>query len=108
VTVEDLSYLLSANPVSVYEREKWNAADRAEHRAELARQAAESAELADRSATQRTLFHDPQGDVWARHASGLRDHEADARTAADMRAERFGDFDPSTGQWAVARDWRPA
>lgn len=40
------------------------------------------------------LEHDPSGDVWARHAEGVkRDREADKQTRKAMQREKLGEYD---------------
>jgi len=64
-------------------------------------------ELGRRSAELGAQFHDPQGDVWRRHADGPEiDHDADRAVREDMQREKHGEYDED-GNFRPST-WRPA
>lgn len=67
----------------------------------------EQDELAERSEAERIQFHDRQGDIWARHASGpKRDSEADREIREAMKREDSGEYD-ADGMFRPST-WGPA
>jgi hypothetical protein len=67
----------------------------------------EDEDLARRSAEQGTQFHDPQGDVWQRHADGPgRDAAADREVREAMQREKHGEYD-ADGNFRRST-WNPA